>query len=695
MSVVTTRLEGAVGVILVNNPPVNALGQAVRAGILAALGTLEADPACEAIVIGASGRTFMAGADITEFGKPPVPPGLGDVIEALERAAKPVVAALHGTALGGGLEVALGCHYRVAVASAKLGLPEVKLGIIPGAGGTQRLPRVVGVEKALDMIVSGAPIGADEALACGLLDAVVTGDPTAAAISWTAGLVRRGGAPRRTSERAIDPASAPADVFSAKRASLRRHPSGPQAPLACIDAVEGATRLPFPEGLALESKLFRECLGGPYAPALQHVFFAERKAATIPDIGKEVAPRAVESVGVIGAGTMGAGIAMNFLNAGIPVTIVETRQEALTRGVATIRSTYDSLVSRGRLAAEEADSRMERLTPALELDSLGGCDLVIEAAFEEMAVKTDIFARLDAIAKPRAILATNTSTLDVNVIAAATQRPADVLGLHFFSPANIMKLLEVVRADETAKDVMATAMTLARRIGKVAVPAGVCFGFIGNRMLEAYGGEAQALALEGAKPAEVDGAMERWGLAMGPFAMSDLAGLDVGYRIRKERTLTNEQKARYSFADGVVEQGRLGQKSGKGYYRYEGRTRVTDPEVEAFAAARAAALGVAQRSISETEILERLLFALVNEGAKILTEGVALRSGDIDTIYVNGYGFPAWRGGPMWAADVMGLSHVAERVKAFHAEHGVRWTPAPLLLELAESGRTFASLDVR
>ncbi len=693
----TLTKSGDVAVIRMEHAPVNALAKGVRQGLQDGIAAANADPAIKAIVVTGEGRAFSAGADITEFRSGPKPPGLGEVIDTMEASPKPVVAALNGLALGGGLEVSLGCHYRVATKAAnQLGLPEVKIGILPGAGGTQRLPRLIGVEAALDMIVSGAPINAEKAAKVGLVDRLVEGDVVEGAIAFARELVAAGKGPRPISASRIDPASLPADLFAKKRASIARHPSGPMAAKNCIAAVEAAVGSDYKTGIARERELFLELAGKPYARALQYAFFAERQAAVIPDLGKDVVPRAVKTVGILGAGTMGTGIALAFLNAGVPVTIVETNQGALDAGAKRIRDTIDSNVQRGRITSDDGQKRIAALTTGLDLKALADADLIIEAVFENMALKKEIFAKLDAIAKPGAVLASNTSTLDVDEIATATKRPQDVLGMHFFSPANIMRLLEVVRGKATAKDALATAMAIGRRIGKVSVVSGVCFGFIGNRMVEAYLEEVQAMLLEGATPAEIDGALEAWGLAMGPNAMMDMAGLDVGYRIRKEHTLTPERARFYRVTDAIVEMGRHGQKTGAGYYTYGAdRKRTSDPMVEQMFAKEAAAQGLSNRKPEADEIVERCLLRLANEGMKILEEGIALRASDIDTIYLNGYGFPGWRGGPMWQIEEMGLAKAAEKIKAYEARHGARWKIAPLLDKLAASGGKLADAGVK
>jgi 3-hydroxyacyl-CoA dehydrogenase len=696
VAIVETEKQGDVAVIRMNNPPVNALGHALRTGLEKAFNEANADAGVKAIVLTGTGRFFSAGADITEFRSEMKEPFLIQLIERIENGAKPVVAAINGTALGGGLELALGCHYRVAAKDVRqLGLPEIKLGIIPGAGGTQRLPRVIGVEQALQLITTGSFIDATKGAAAGLIDKVADGDVVAAAVAFAR--EQAGKPPRRVGEKKIDKSSFPAGLFDKARQGIARHPSGPIAPKAAIDAVEAATTLSIAEGTKRERELFREAAASPYARALQYAFFAERQAANLPGIGADVKLRNVETVGILGAGTMGTGIGLAFLNAGYPLTIVETTQEALDKGVARVRDTLAANVKRGRATEAQAQERMARLTPSLKLEDLGKADLIIEAVFENMALKKEIFQKLDRIAKSGAIIATNTSTLDVDEIAAVTKRPQDVLGMHFFSPANIMRLLEIVRAEKTANDVMATAMAVAKKIGKVGVQAGVCDGFVGNRMLASYGGEVQAMNLEGAMPQEIDGALEKWGMAMGPLAVSDLAGLDVGYRIRKERKLTGEAAQYARIPDKIVEMGRLGQKTGAGYYKYdENRKRQVDPEIEALIKAEAEALQIKQRSIPADEIVERCLLRLANEGAKILEEGIALRASDIDTMYLNGYGFPAWRGGPMWQVDnVIGMKKAAEKIKAYEAKYGPRWKIAPLIEKLAAENGTFAALDTK
>ncbi len=693
---VITERRGAVLVARMDHPPVNALAIGLRTGLVEAIKQAEADPSVKAVVITGHGRAFSAGADITEFAKGRHEPALWKVINLIEQCSKPVVAAMNGLALGGGLETALGCHYRVASADAKqFGLPEVKIGIVPGAGGTQRLPRLIGFEGALDMIVSGNPVDAKKAHALGLVDKLSTGDVVADAVAFAEDLIAQGKGPRRVSEIAVDPSKIPADLFAARRAAVARHPSGPLAPVKCIEAVEAAVTNAFPRGQELELAAIGACMGGPYARALQYAFFAERQAANIADIGPEVKPRNVTSVGVIGAGTMGQGISLAFLLAGFKVTIVETTQEALDRGLGKIKETIAGQVKRGRMSEAQAAAVAANMASGTDLSSLKDADLVIEAVFENMAVKKEVFGKLDAICKQGAVLASNTSTLDVDEIAASTKRPEDVIGLHFFSPANIMRLLEIVRGAKTSKEVLATAMAVAKKIGKVGVVSGVCFGFIGNRMVEAYMEEVQAMLMEGATPADIDGAFEKWGFAMGPLAVMDLAGMDVGWRIRKEHAIPEERRNLYKVTDALVESGRHGQKTGAGIYIYgSDRKRTADPKVVEMFKAEAAKQGVVQRNgISADEIVERGILRLINTGAEILEEGIAQRASDIDTIYLNGYGFLAWRGGPMWQADEMGLAKVAEKIRAYEAKYGKRWALAPLIDRLAKDGGTFAARD--
>lgn len=693
-NVVTYAREDNIGVIRVDNPPVNVLSTAVREGIMGALETARGDESA-AVLLCCAGRTFIAGADITEFGKPPQPPSLPEVIDYLEAFPKPVVAALHGTALGGGLEVAMAAHYRCAVSSAKLGLPEVNLGLLPGAGGTQRLPRLVGVQAALDMMISGKPVDAGKALDMELLDAVLEGDLEAGALAWAKELVESGAGPRPTAERSIEE-ELPGDFFDNYRAGIARKTRGLIAPGFITELVELATRVPVNEGQVVERERFVECRNSPQSAALRHVFFAQRATAKLPDIPRDTPVRDINSVAVIGAGTMGGGIAMCFANAGIPVTIVEMAQENLDRGLGVVRKNYETSVKRGRFSESQAEGFLACLRGTTDYGDISDVDLVIEAVFESMDVKKTVFRTLDESCKPGCILATNTSYLDVNDIASVTGRPADVIGAHFFSPANVMKLLEVVRADQTAPEVVQTFMKLARTIGKIPVAVGVCHGFVGNRMLRPYGRQAQLLLLEGASPQQVDGAMQTWGMAMGPLAVGDLAGLDIGYRSRQDQGIESRSVKEYALADTLVEMERLGQKSGAGYYRYDPntRTRQPDEETDRLIAQVAADWGVERRAIEDEEITDRLLLALVNEGAAILREGFAARPSDIDIVYLNGYGFPAWRGGPMFQADQMGLDVVLEKLAALKAQTGDDcWTADPLLEQLVGEGRALGSLN--
>jgi 3-hydroxyacyl-CoA dehydrogenase len=680
------RRDGAIAIVTADNPPVNALKHEVRAGLVEALSRIRDEGTVQAVVIGCAGRTFFAGADITEFGKPPQAPSLAEVIAAIEAMPKPVVASLHGTALGGGFELALACHFRVAAATARVGLPEVKLGLLPGAGGTQRLPRLIGPEKALKMIVTGDPVGSAEALADGIVDEIAQGDLTEAATAFA----RRVVAERRPLRLVRDrDDKLVAEGFADAAASLTQRLRGREAPAACVEAVRNAIVLPFEEGLKRESELFRKLVAGDQSKAQRHVFFAEREAAKVPDMPAETTPRPIASGAVIGAGTMGGGIAMCFANAGIPVTLIETGEDLLRKGLNRIAANYRATVSRGGLAADEMDRRMGLITGAVGIDAVGGADVVIEAVFEEMGLKKRVFADLDRAARPGALLATNTSTLDVDEIAGATARPHDVVGTHFFSPANVMRLLEIVRGAASAPDAIATALTLARRLGKVPAVVGVCYGFVGNRMLARRSVEAERLLLEGALPQQVEAALVEFGLPMGPFAMMDLAGLDVGWLIRKSRGEHAE------IEDALCEAGHFGQKTGSGYFRYQAGSRapIPDPEVERVILDASARLGIPRRPIASEEIVERTIFPMINEGARILEEGIATRPGDIDVIWVYGYGWPIWRGGPMYYADRLGLGHVRDRL-AFYAERSgdESLRPAPLISRLAAENRGFASL---
>jgi 3-hydroxyacyl-CoA dehydrogenase len=691
-STVSVSRHGDIAVIMLDNPPVNALSHHLREPLDAALKALRDDESVKGIVLACAGRTFVAGADITEFGKPPKAPSLRDLIDTLETiTTKPTVAAIHGTALGGGLELALGCHFRVADKGARLGLPEVKLGILPGAGGTVRLPRIVGPEKAVAMIVSGTPIGALAAEESGLVDALVDDlVPDAVAFAREAAETNRPLVAVRDRNQMIEAAQADISGFEKAAAEATKKTRGLEAPLACAEAVRNAITMSFDDALTAERKAFERLVAGDQSKAQRHLFFAEREAARVEGVGKEVKPREIRKAAVIGAGTMGGGIAMSFVNGGIPVTILEMSKEALDRGLGVIDKNYGISVSRGSLSPEAHKKRMALFTPTTSYDDLAGADIIIEAVFEEMAVKKEVFSKLDAIAKPGAILASNTSYLDVNEIAQMTKRPADVLGMHFFSPANVMKLLEIVRGKETAPDVLATALATAKRIGKVPVVVGVCHGFVGNRMLSARSADLEALLLEGATPQQVDKVFTDFGWPMGPFAMGDLAGLDIGMRNRKSLGI------KAVVADAICEMGRYGQKTGRGYYIYEkgSRTPTPDPEIEKLIEDKAREAGVNRRAISSEEIAERTMYPMVNEGARILEEKIAARPSDIDIVWINGYGFPVGKGGPMFWADLTGLAKIAERLEYWHGKTGKDvFAPSPLLKRLAAEGKGFASLQ--
>ncbi|MCK7545317.1 3-hydroxyacyl-CoA dehydrogenase NAD-binding domain-containing protein [Marinobacter bryozoorum] len=695
--VVTYNREGAIGVITVNYPPVNALGHAVRSGIQNAVKQGQDDADAKALLILAEGRTFMAGADIREFGKPMQEPGLPEVVNFIEASDKPVVAAIHGTALGGGLEVALGCHYRVAVPSAKVGLPEVKLGLLPGAGGTQRLPRLTGAQKALEMITTGDFVAAKDAQAVGIVDEVASSeDVKAAGLAFAQKVVDEGKPARRVSELTDKlEAEKGSDVFDKFREGLKKKARGLLAPFKCTDAVEAAfTSASFEEGMKRERELFGDLMESDQRAGLIHAFFAEREVSKVPGLPKDTPIRDIKKVGVIGAGTMGGGIAMNFANVGIPVTIAEVKQEALDKGLAIIRKNYENTAKKGRLTMEQVEERMSLISGTLTYDDFADVDLVIEAVFERMDIKKSIFSQLDEKCKPGAILASNTSTLDIDEIASATKRPEDVIGLHFFSPANVMKLLEIVRGEKTADDVKATAMNLAKRIKKVGVLVGNCHGFVGNRMLHKRGAEAMALVDDGAKPEQVDKVLTDLGFPMGQFAMGDLAGIDIGHSIREERRKAGENVPP-SWMDKLVEKGRLGQKTMAGTYKYEegNRKPIPDPEVDEIIAEFRKEQGITPREVSDQEILERCMYVMINEGAKILDEGIADRSLDIDITWIYGYGFPAYRGGPMFWADQIGLDKILDAIKKYQKEvGGKQWEPSPLLEKLVAEGKKFGDL---
>ena len=679
-----------VGIVTIDSPPVNALSAAVRGGILDNVKAAIADPEIKVIVLTCGGRTFIAGADITEFGKPPKPPALNDVLSEIENSPKPVVAAIHGTALGGGLEVALACHFRVAVKEAKLGLPEVKLGLLPGAGGTQRLPRAVGPELAVKMIVGGDPIGAAEALKHGLIEEIVEGRAAGGEA-----FVRKLIAEKRPLKRLRDDdsklAAAKADrsIFTNAVAAMTKKSRGLEAPFAAADAVGYAIDLPFDEGLKKEREGFLKLVASDQSKAQRYAFFAEREANKIAGVPEGTKPRPVSRVAILGAGTMGGGIAMSFANAGIPVTLIETAEEPLKRGMGVMQKNWEATAARGGIPADAPAKRMALIDGKVGIENVGDADLVIEAVFETMAVKKEVFGKLDQYAKPGAVLASNTSYLNIDEIAKSTKRPQDVLGMHFFSPANVMKLLENVRGDASSDTVVASAMAIGKQIGKVGVMVGVCNGFVGNRMLFMRGAEADRMLMEGATPAQIDNVLFEFGFPMGPFSMSDLAGLDIGWRSRKDRGIKSE------IADALCEAGRFGQKTGKGYYKYEAGSRapLPDPDVEKLIDETLAKLGLKRRAVSDEEILERMMYPMINEGAKILAEGIAARPSDIDVVWLYGYGWPIYRGGPMYWADSVGLKHIAERL-AFYAKetNDPSLEPAPLLKKLADEGKTFASL---
>ena len=699
------KVHGDVAVITMNNPPVNGLGHATRVGLTDGLAKANGDASVKSIVITGAGRAFSGGADIKEFGSPKAlaEPNLLSVILAIENSPKPVVAAVHSIAMGGGLELALGCHYRIAAPGTNVALPEVKLGLIPGAGGTQRLPRVVGVETALNMILSGDPVKSE----------LLAQQPGQKLFDKMAS------SPESLAEEAVAYARAVAAESGTKSGPLPlvrnlpcKHPLGDAyfqfarnmvkgmaknfpAPVKCVDAVEAATRMKFDDGMAFEREIFTALMFTPESRALRHLFMAERAASKIPDVPDGTPKRVIKSVGVIGAGTMGGGIAMNFLNAGIPVTMLEMKQEALDRGIATIRKNYESQLKKGKLKQDKYDQRMALLSTTLEYGDLKDTDLVIEAVFEEMGVKQKVFEKLDEVMKPGAILASNTSTLDVDKIASFTKRPQDVVGMHFFSPANVMKLLEVVRGEKTAKDVLATVMALGKQIKKTAVVSGVCDGFIGNRMIEQYSRQAGFLLDEGATPQQVDKAVEKFGFAMGPFRMGDLAGNDIGWAIRKRRAQERPNMLYSRTADKLCELGRFGQKTGAGWYDYQPgkRDAIASPLVTKMIDDHRKELGVTPRKISDEEIVQRLVFSLVNEGARILEDGIASKAGDIDMVYLTGYGFPMHRGGPMMYADQVGLFNVVQAMKRFQQnprDDAAFWEPAPLLTKLAAEGKTFS-----
>lgn len=675
-NLVTYARDGGIAVITIDNPPVNALGHATRLGICEALEQFAADHDAQAAVLICAGRTFCAGADISEFNAPPEDPWLPAVVQKIEDAPKRVVAAIHGTVLGGGLELALGCHFRCAVASAKFGFPEITLGLLPGASGTQRLPRLAGVEKALDLMISGKPMDAAQARQFHIIDETVEGDLRRGAIGYASRIVAERAPVRRISKMSVDRTAVPPDFFDRYRERIARQSRNQIAQEQIVRCVEAAVQLPYRQALKLEGRLFEKCKKSVQSRALRHLFFAEREAGKVPDLGREVATREIRKVAVIGAGTMGSGIAMCFLNAGWPVVLVESDRVGLDRGVAAIRKNFETAVQKGRMSRDEHESCMNRLIGSLDYADIGDADLVVEAVFEDMKVKKQVFAKLDALCRPGAILATNTSTLDVDEIAAVTSRPRDVIGLHFFAPANVMPLIEIVRGGKTATDVIATALALARRLRKIGTLVRVCFGFVANRMFIPYIREAQLMILEGAAPERIDQAMVEWGMAMGPNAVLDLSGLDVFHRFLGAWKDRPHDPSFCRMLTVLCERGRLGQKTGAGFYNYDGRNAVPDPEVAAVAAREAAALGIRPRRITDREIVRRLTVSLALEGARVLDEGIALRSGDIDVIFANGFGFPRYRGGPMFYAGSVGLARIEAAAARYRKRYGDRyWTP--------------------
>jgi 3-hydroxyacyl-CoA dehydrogenase len=686
------EIKGVIAVITMNNPPVNGLGHATRSGIFDGLKKALADSAVKAVVITGAGKAFSGGADIKEFNTPKTfaEPNLLTVIAAIEAADKPVVAAIHSVAMGGGLELALGCHYRVASPGAQIALPEVKLGLLPGAGGTQRLPRVIGVETALNMIVTGNPVPAERLAGAKLFDRMIEGDLMAGAIAFAGEITAKRPLPK-VRDIQIDLPDREAFFRSARKtvgAASKHFP----APLKCVDCVEAAVTMPFEEGMKVERENFLALVQTTESKALRHYFFGERAAAKIPDVPEETPKRPIKSAAVIGAGTMGGGIAMNFANAGIPVVVLEVNQEALDKGLGTVRRNYESSLKKGRLTPEKFEQRTGLIRGTLSYDEIQNADIVIEAVFEEMGIKETVFRKLDEVMKPGAILASNTSTLDVNRIAGFTGRPQDVIGTHFFSPANLMRLLEIVRGEKTAKDVLATTMALAKKIKKIGVVSGVCDGFIGNRMIEQYARQAGFLLEEGCLPEQMDKAMEEFGFAMGPFRMGDLAGNDVGWYIRKRRYAEHPDVVYSKTADLLCEMGRFGQKTGAGWYDYKpgDRTPYPSQRVNDMIVNHSREIGVERREVSDQEIVERLVYAMVNEAAYLLAEGIAQRASDVDIVYLTGYGFPMHRGGPMFYADTVGLSNVVTAMEKYaKGRHGGFWKPAPLLVKLAAEGKTF------
>ena len=691
--------HGAVAVIVLKNPPVNALSLGLRAAIMDGLERATTDESIQAVVVAGTGTAFCGGADVGEFGLPTMfaAPSLADLFALIENSPKPVIAAINGLAFGGGLELAMACHYRVASAAAQLGMPEVKLGLLPGAGGTQRLPRLVGVERALNMIVSGSPVSARELAQTGLLDSTVDGDALPAAVAFAERVIGEKLPLKKARDAKIDLPNAEAFLDFARGAVAPLSKNYP-APLKCVEAVEAAVLKPFDEGMKIEGSLFIELLNTPESKALRHAFFAIRAAAKVPDVPSSTPLRAIKSVAVVGAGTMGGGIAMNFANAGIPVTVLETAQAALDKGLATVKKNYESTLKKGRLTQDEFDKRVKRISGTLAYDDIKDADLVIEAVFEDIQVKKQVFEKLDKVVKSGAILASNTSTLDVNKIADFTRRPQDVIGLHFFSPANVSKLLEIVRGAKTAKDVVATSMAVSKQIKKVGVISGVCDGFIGNRMMNAYFRQMELLLDVGALPQQIDKAMEKFGFAMGPFRVSDLAGNDILWYIRKRLYVEYPERVFSKTPDRICELGRFGQKTGAGWYDYKAGDRSPIPSelVNKIVLEESAKLGITRRKVGDEEIVQRALYSLINEGARILEEGIALRASDIDVVYLTGYGFPDFRGGPLFYADTVGLPNILRSMREFARGYQPdAWEPAPLLSKLASEGKTFATWGSR
>jgi 3-hydroxyacyl-CoA dehydrogenase len=688
--VVSYELVDNIALITIDSPPVNAMGYVVRQGSWDAIEQFMTDKDAEAAVLICAGRTFIAGADISEFNAPPKDPWLPELVQKIEDCSKLIVAAIHGSALGGGLETAMGCHYRCAVASAKVGLPESSLGLLPGASGTQRLPRLAGVQKALDMMISARPISAQDAKDNGVIDEIIEGDLREGAIAYAKRLLSENAELRQLSKLELDSSDITAEFFSDYRKQMQRQTRGFFAPEQIVKCVEAAVSMPYAEALGKERELFDVCKASTHSQAQRHLFFAEREVAKVADVPKDTTKREIKNVGIIGAGTMGGGISMNFLNAGIPVTILEVTQEGLDRGMGIIRKNYEVMVNKGRMTESKLAELMSMITGTIDYADMSEADLVIEAVFENMAVKKDVFTKLDEVCKQGAILASNTSSLDLNEIAAFTKRPQDVIGLHFFAPANVMTLLEIVRGEKTAKDVIATSMALAKTIRKIGVLVGVCFGFVGNRMFFPYVREAQLMLLEGVSADRIDKVAFDWGMAMGPNSVLDLSGLDVFNKLNSEWKDRPDDPAYYRVCNVLVEMQRYGQKTGRGMYIYEGRNAEADPEVAEIAAKEAKLLGIEPREISDEEIMERMMCAMINEGALVLEEGIAQRSSDIDVVFANGYGMPRYRGGPMIYADTVGVNNIYKAICKYRDRYGdLYWTPAPLLEKLAKEGKAF------